>query len=112
MPEHSILAQILDAVPDIDELTSYAKTDKWRELGIQQKLDKVNQKGCNSCAELYGLWLEEKGKYATRRMFLAALRDIKQNMTANYYVNYLKTIKMVSDIVKDNLDNIFVKLHY
>ena len=62
MPEHSIPAKILDAVSDIDELTSYAKTDKWKELGIQQKLDEVNRKGCNSCAELYGLRLELRKK--------------------------------------------------
>ena len=109
LPEHTLPAQILDTKPDIYELNNYVKTAKWDELGIQLKLDKMNRKECNSCAELYELWLEEKGRYAIRRMLLAALRAIKQNATADDYVDHLKT---VSDIVKDNLHNIFVKLHY
>ena len=111
MLEHTLPDHILDTKPDIYELTSYAKTDKWKELGIQLKLDNVNRNECNSCAGLYELWLEEKGRYATRRTFLAALRAIKQNETADDYVVHLQTTITVSDIVKDNLHKISWRLH-
>ena len=84
------------------------RTPKWEELGIQQKLDDVDRKERKTCTAMYQLWLEEKGSHATRRVLLAALRDIRQNEVADNYVDYLKK---VSDIVKDNLLNIFLKLH-
>ena len=55
---------------------------------------------------MYELWLQEKGRYATRRMLLAALRAIRQNAIADSYVAHLQTIAVVSDVVKYNPHNI------
>lgn len=96
-----VLDQILDATPNMYELTKYATTAKWIELGMQQNLDvmKINQ--CKDSADIYKLWLDEKGSHATRRMLLAGLRDIGENAVVDRYVAYLKTMTMVSDILKD-----------
>ena len=112
MPEHSLPDEILDAIPEIYELTNFARTAKWKELGIQLKLDDVNRTQCNDCADMYQLWLDEKGRHAKRRMLLVALRDIRQNAVADSYVAHLKTITMVSDIFKDNPHKISWKLYY
>ena len=112
MPEHSLPDEILDDIPKIYELTNFARTPNWNELGIQLKLDDVNRIQCKDYAGIYQLWLDEKGRHATRRMLLAALRDIRQNAVADSYVAYLKTITMVSDIVKDNPHKISWKRHY
>ena len=106
MPEHSLPVQILDTIPEISELTNYARTAKWDELGIQLKLDDVDRKQCKGCAAMYDLWLQEKGRDATRKMLLAALRAIRLNAIANIYVAHLQTITVVSDVVKDNPHNI------
>ena len=97
MSEHRLPVQILDTIPEISELTNHARTAKWDELGIQLKLDDVDRKQCNDCATLYQLWLDEKGRHATRRMLLAALRSIRQNAVADKYVAHLQTITMVSE---------------
>ena len=111
MSEHSLPDQILDAVPDIYEVKNYARTAKWNDLGIQLKLNETSLAECKECPAMYQLWLDEKGRHATRRMLLAALRDIRQNKVADGYIDHLKTIKMVSDIVKDNLHNVLWKIH-
>ena len=103
----------MDTKPDIHELKTRAKTVKWNDLGIQQKLHDNKRKQCTNCAELYDLWLQEKGRHATRRNFIAALRAIGQHAVADDYVAYLlETFKNVSDTVKENLLNIFLKLHF
>ena len=99
MSKHSLPDQILDAVPDIYELKNYARTSEWNDLGIQLKLNKTSLAERKSCAAVYQLWLDEKGRDATRRMLLAALRDIGQKAVADDYVDHLKTIKKVSNIV-------------
>ena len=108
MPEHTLPKEILDTRPDIYEIKNHAETAKSNDLGIQLKLNDVSLAECNSCAAVYQLWLDEKGNHATRRVLLAALRDNRQAAVADKYVDYLKK---VSDIVKDNLLNIFLKLH-
>ena len=103
----------MDTKPDIHEINTYARTEKWNDLGIELKLNDQDRRGCKNCAELYDLWLEEKGRHATRRNFIAALRAIRLNKVADDYVAHLlETFKNVSDTFKENLLNIFLKLHF
>ena len=111
MPEDTLSNQILDARPKIYELNTHARTAEWNKLGIQLKLDDVRLAGAKDSATVYQVWLQEKGRHATRRNLLAALRAIKLNAVADDYVAHLQTIKTVSDTDKDNLWNIFQSIH-
>ena len=57
---------------------------------------------------MYQLWLDEKGRCATRRNLLAGLRDIRQNRVADDYEDHLRT--MVSNVDKDKPHKILWKL--
>ena len=81
----------LDEQPSLKELTTHARTAKWRLLGAQLNLDSVNLHGYNDLTFMYQLWIEEKAEMATRKHLLMALRSIKQNNVAREYENYLKT---------------------
>ena len=111
-PEHTLPDQILDAVPELYELNRYVRIRKWYDLGIELKLDNVDLAASKNHTDVYQLWLDEKSLQATRRNLIDALRAIGQNRVVDKYIAYLKTIKMVSDVVKDNLLNIFLKLHF
>ena len=89
MAKNILSDKILDGIPDIHELITNAKTAKWNELGIKLGLGAVNLAGCHGYADMYQLWLQEKGHSATRRILIIALRDIKENMVADDYVKYL-----------------------
>ena len=91
------LDQLLDQQPTIQELTTYAWTAEWNQLGVQLELKCVALAGCRDCTSMYQLWIMEKGEEATRRSLLDALRAIRQNNVADVYEDYLKT--MVSYIV-------------
>ena len=54
-------------------------------------LDSVDLDGCYDYTSMYHLWIMEKGKGATRRSLLNALRPIRQNNVADVYEDYLKT---------------------
>ena len=113
MLEHTLTKEILDTRTNIYEIKTHAETTEWNVLGIHEKLNNIKRRQCKDCADLYELWLEEKGRHATRRNFIAALRAIGQNAVADEYVAHLlETFKNVSDTVKENLLNIFFKLHF
>ena len=77
--------------PSLKELTTHAKTSKWRLLGVQLELDNEDLRECTDLTSVYQLWIEEKAEMATRNNLLIALRSIKQNNVARKYENYLKT---------------------
>ena len=89
--------QLLDQQPALLELTTYAKTTKWNQLGVELELNSVDLFGCHDCTSMYQLWIQEKADKATRRSLLVALRAIRQNNLAYAYEHHLKT--MVSYIV-------------
>ena len=84
------LELLLDKQPTKDELISYARTAKWNQLGVKLGLDRVDLDGCHDCTSMYQLWIMQKGKGATRRILLNALRAIRQNNVADVYEDYLK----------------------
>ena len=92
MAKNTLSDKILDDKPTIDELTTHARTAKWKELGIKLQLDHVNLDDCHSYTDMYLLWLNEKGDDATRRVLVKALRDLKLGGVADGYVKYLKTL--------------------
>ena len=95
---------ILDEVPPLHEIVEYARTDCCIELGTMLELDiedlrNVKKTESSVSAELsavYQMWLDKKGRDATRRRLLAALRTkhVGQNRIAESYEAVL--IKMVS----------------
>ena len=78
--------------PSILELTTYARTAKWNQLGVQLQLDSVDLAGCHDCTSMYQLWIMQKAREATRRSLLVALKAIKQNDVERIYEDYLKTM--------------------
>ena len=82
----------MDQQPSILELTTYARTAKWNQLGVQLQLDSVDLAGCHDCTSMYQLWIMQKAREATRRSLLVALKAIKQNDTKRIYEDYLKTM--------------------
>ena len=92
LPDH-----LLNQQPTILELTTYAETAEWNKLGVKLGLNSVSLAGCHDYTSMYQLWIMEKGREATRRSLLNALRAIRQNNIADAYEDYLKT--MVSYIV-------------
>ena len=81
----------MDEQPTHDELISHARTAKWYQLGVKLELDSVDLDGCHDCTRMYRLWIMEKGRSATNRSLLVALRAIRQNYVADAYEDYLKT---------------------
>ena len=73
----TLLNQLLDQQPTILEITTHARTEKWKELGTQLQLDCVNLAECHDLTSMYQLWIQEKADKATRRSLLDALRAIK-----------------------------------
>ena len=82
---------LLDQQPDLQEITTHARTAQWRLLGVQLKLGSVDQDGCTEVTSMYQLWIQEKAEMATRRNLLTALRSIRENNVARQYENYLRT---------------------
>ena len=91
----------MDQKPTIQELTTHARTAEYNELGVTLLLDNVNLAKCHDYTSMYQLWIMEKGRGATRRSLLNALRAIRQNNVADAYEDYLKT--MVSYIVHTSM---------
>ena len=73
----TLLNQLLDQQPTILEISTHARTEKWKELGTQLQLDGVNLAECHDLTSMYQLWIQEKAYKATRRSLLDALRAIK-----------------------------------
>ena len=73
----TLLNQLLDQQPTILEISTHARTEKWKELGTQLQLDGVNLAECHDLTSMYQLWIQEKADKATRRSLLDALRAIK-----------------------------------
>ena len=88
---------LLDQQPKLKEITEFARTAKWYQLGVQLELDDVDLAGCTDIARVYQLWIQQKAQDATRRNLLTALRAIKQNNVACQYEQYLKK-SLVSSI--------------
>ena len=84
------LGQLLDQQPTIQELTTYARTAEWNNLGVQLGLDNVALAECHDYTSMYQLWIEHNGTAATRRHLLDALRAIRQNNVADDYEDSLK----------------------
>ena len=87
LPDH-----LLDQQPTLEELISHARTAKWYQLGVELELDSMNLDGCHDYTSMYQLWIMEKGRSATRRSLLDALRAIRQNYVADAYEHYFKTM--------------------
>ena len=81
----------MDQQPDLQEITTHARTAKWYQLGVKLKLDSVDLSGCTDLTRMYQLWIQEKAEMATRRNLLTALRSIRENNVARQYENYLRT---------------------
>ena len=94
MAKNTLSDEILDDKPTIDELTTHARTADWNELGIKLGLDSVNLGGCHGYADMYQLWLQQKGDGATRIVLIKALKEKLLTNVADDYVKYLK--KLVS----------------
>ena len=89
----SIPDNILDDTPDILELLDHVQTEKWRELGMRLKIEKVIQAQCKSCAELYEKWLATKPKpEKTRRILIDALKAMLEVELAEKYMKHLTTM--------------------
>ena len=88
----ALLDQLLDQQPPIKEITTYARTAEWNQLGVTLELNSVDLAGCNDCTKMYQLWIDEKAENATRRNLLTALRAIRQHDVAGKYENHLKTM--------------------
>ena len=87
-----------DQQPSILELTKYAKTSEWNQLGVALELNSVDLAGCNDCTKMYQLWLQEKAEKATRRKLLGSLMDIRQNDVARKYKEYVhKQVRVNGD---------------
>ena len=82
----------MDQQPSILELTTYARTAEWNQLGVQLQLDSVALAGCHDYISMYQLWIMEKAREATRRSLLVALNAIEQNDVGRIYEDYLKTM--------------------
>ena len=80
----------MDEQPTHEELISHARTAEWYQLGVKLGLDSVDLTGCHDYTRMYGLWIMEKGRSATNRSLLVALRAIRQNYVADAYEDYLK----------------------
>ena len=78
-----LLEMLLDQQPDLKEITNFARTAKWYQLGVQLELDDVDLAGCTGC-------FQQKAQDATRRNLLTALRAIRENNAAWQYEQYLK----------------------
>ena len=85
------LELLLDQQPDLNELTTHARTAQWRLLGVKLKLDSVDLDGCTDLTSMYQLWIQQKAEMATRRNLLTALRSIRENNVAWMYESYLRT---------------------
>ena len=86
LPDH-----LLDQQPTIQEITAHARTAEYNQLGVTLQMDSVNLAKCHDCTSMYQLWIMEKGRGATRRSLLDALRSIRQNNIADVYEDYLQT---------------------
>ena len=86
MAEKSLPDNIMNGIPDINELITHAKTAEWNELGIKLGLGARSLAECNGSVKMYQLWLREKGYDAKRRILIKALRDIKETRVADDYV--------------------------
>ena len=99
----SSLNSFLDDVPELHEICNHAKIADWHDLGIQLRLDIVDLDNIrndsamtNKLTSMYSLWLKRKGRNATRRVLLTALRTkhVGQNGVATSYEKELE--KMVN----------------
>ena len=81
---------LLDQQPDLKEITNFARTAEWYQLGVQLELDLVDLAGCTDIARMYQLWIQQKAQDATRRNLLTTLRAIRENNAALQYEQYLK----------------------
>ena len=82
---------LLEQQPDINELTTHARTVQWNPLGVKLELDSVDLSGCTDMTSMYQLWIHENAEKATRRNLLTALRSIRENNVARQYEDYLRT---------------------
>ena len=55
LPDH-----LLNQQPPILEITTYAETGKWNQLGVTLELNSVGLDGCHDCIRMYQLWIQEK----------------------------------------------------
>ena len=88
---------LLDQQPDLKEITNFARTAKWYQLGVQLELDGVDLEECTEIARMYQLWIQQKAEDATRRNLLTALRAIRQINVASQYERYLKGLLVSFD---------------
>ena len=92
---YTSMDQILDDQPTKTELLKYIKVAHWFTLGALLKLNIDRLEACDGDLTLvYDLWIEEKGKKATRRILLKTLRSKIMGLhnTADKYEDFLKTL--------------------
>ena len=101
LPDH-----FLNQQPTYEELISHARTAEWNVLSVKLGLNSVDLAECHDCTRMYQVWIMEKGRGATRRSLLNALRDIRQNNVADTYEDYLKTrVSYIEDKSRTYLNN-------
>lgn len=99
----SLPDSILDEVPPLHEVVEYARTNRSHELGEMLELDiedlsnvRTDLSVSKKMSAVSNMWLDEKGKDATRKRLLDALRTkhVGKRSIAEKYEEKLK--KMVS----------------
>ena len=85
---------LLDQQPPIKEITTHARTAKWKDLGVQLELNDTTLAECHDCTTLYQSWITEKGKSATRRELISALKEIREINVACKYEQHLQTVSV------------------
>ena len=90
----------MDRVPEMRELQqNLAKVISWKDLGLQldveyeelQKIEHKYRQDIEDCKkEMLNLWLKRKGKDATRRNIIEALKSINEHVVADRYITLVK----------------------
>ena len=92
---YTSMEQILDDQPNMTELLKYVVVAQWFTLGSLLELNNAGLMACGGdLALVYNLWIQEKGKHATRKILLETLRSpaMGLNNTADNYEDFLKTL--------------------
>lgn len=90
----------MDQVPEMRELQqNLAKVVSWKDLGLLldveyeelQKIEHKYRQDVEDCKkEMLNLWLKRRGKDATRRNIIEALKSINEYVVADHYTTLVK----------------------
>ena len=90
----------MDQVPEMRELQqNLGKVVSWKDLGLQldveyeelQKIEHKYRQDVEDCKkEMLNLWLKRRGKDATRRNIIEALKSVNEPVVADHYTMLVK----------------------